>query len=129
MTRLNDKVLIFCFFLLLFLHQISHAGNKSKGSFLNEKSDTSETRDSWLAWDKVEHFGVSAYLSAISYKIYHDFYHNRKKSSLYFSSGLTIGLDLGKEIYDKKRPTGKFSYKDLVADVLGIGLGLWIATR
>jgi uncharacterized protein YfiM (DUF2279 family) len=123
MIRPNKQILIFCFFLFLFLHQISHAGSQS------EKSDTLKICDRWLAWDKVEHLGISAYLSFVSYKIYHDFYRNRKKSSLYFSSGLTIGLGLGKEIYDKKRPNGKFSYKDLVADILGIGVGLWIATR
>jgi putative lipoprotein len=127
----NVKNLIFCFFLFLLLHQISHAENESQISFLNEegKSDTSKTSDRWLAWDKVEHFGVSAYLSAVSYKIYHDFYHNHKESSLYFSFSLTFSLGLGKEVYDEKRPNGKFSYKDLVADILGIGVGLWIATR
>ena len=131
MIHLNKRIVIFCFFLSLFLHQISHAENKFQRSFLNEneKSDTLEIRDKWLAWDKVEHFGISAYLSAISYKIYHDFYHNPKESSLYFSGGFTSSLGLGKEAYDKRRPQGKFSYKDLVADVLGIGLGLWIATR
>ena len=131
MIRLNKKFLIFFFFLFLFLHQVSRAENESQISFLNEngKSDTSKICDRWLAWDKVEHFGVSAYLSAISYKIYHDFYHNNKKSSLYFSCGLTFSLGLGKEMYDERRPNGKFSYKDLVADILGIGLGLWIATR
>jgi uncharacterized protein YfiM (DUF2279 family) len=119
----NKKILLFYFFLFLFLHQISNAESQSK------KSDTLKTCDRWLAWDKVEHLGISAYLSVVSYKIYHDFYHNRKKSSLYFSGGLTFSLGLGKEVYDEKRPNGKFSYKDLVADVLGIGLGLWIATR
>lgn len=130
MIRLNKKILIFCFFLFLFLYQISHAENKSEISFLNEneKSDTLKICDKWLAWDKVKHFGVSAYLSAISYKIYHDFYHNHKESSLYFSCGLTFSLGLGKEVYDERRPNGKFSYKDLVADILGIGVGLWIAT-
>jgi uncharacterized protein YfiM (DUF2279 family) len=127
----NIKNLIFCFFLLLLLHQISHAENESQIFFLNEngKSDTLKISDRWLAWDKVEHFGVSAYLSAVSYKICRDFYHNRKESSLYFSFGLTFSLGLGKEVYDEGRPTGKFSYKDLVADILGIGVGLWIATR
>ena len=160
----NLKNLIFCFFLFLLLHQISHAENESQISFLNEngkhefcpstspfdklrvvsrveplrtvslsnrvsRSDTSKTSDRWLAWDKVEHFGVSAYLSVVSYKIYHDFYHNHKESSLYFSFSLTFSLGLGKEVYDERRPNGKFSYKDLVADVLGIGVGLWIATR
>ena len=134
----NIKNLIFCFFLFLLLHQISHAENESQISFLNEngkhefcvsRSDTQEISDRWLAWDKVEHFGVSAYLSAVSYKIYHDFYHNNKESSLYFSFILTFSLGLGKEVYDQRRPNGKFSYKDLVADILGIGVGLWIATR
>jgi putative lipoprotein len=127
----NIKNLIFCFFLFLLLHQISHAERESQISFLNEngESDTLKISDRWLAWDKVEHFGVSAYLSAISYKIYHDFYHNHKESSLYFSFSLTFSLGLGKEVYDQRRPNGKFSYKDLVADILGVGFGLWIATR
>ncbi|MCK4427022.1 MAG: hypothetical protein KAW16_00910 [candidate division Zixibacteria bacterium] len=127
----NIKNLIFCFFLFLFLYQISHAENESQISFLNEngESDTLKISDRWLAWDKVEHFGVSAYLSAVSYKVYHDFYHNHKESSLYFSFSLTFSLGLGKEVYDQRRPNGKFSYKDLVADILGIGVGLWIATR
>jgi uncharacterized protein YfiM (DUF2279 family) len=131
MVRPNKKIAFFCFLLFFFLYQISHAENKSEKLFLNgnEKADTLKLCDRWLAWDKVEHFGISAYLSAISYKIYHDFYHNRKEASLYFSSGLTFSLGLGKEVYDEKRPNGKFSYRDLVADVLGIGVGLWIATR
>lgn len=123
--------MLFCFLLLLFLPQICHGKNEDKIKFFNEEEscDTSKICDKWLAWDKVEHFGVSAYLFVISYKIYHDFYHNHKESSLYFSGGLTFGLGVGKEFYDKGRPKGKFSYKDLVADALGIGLGLWIAAR
>jgi uncharacterized protein YfiM (DUF2279 family) len=123
MIHPNKQILFFCFFIFFFLHQISHAGNQS------EKPDTLKISDRWLAWDKVEHLGISAYLSIVSYKIYHDFYHNRKEPSLYFSSGLSFSLGLGKEVYDEKKPDGKFSYKDLVADILGIGLGLWIATR
>ena len=131
MIESNKRLLISCFFLLLFLYQISYAGNTSQTLFLNEheEPDTLQICDRWLAWDKVEHFGISAFLSATSYKIFRDFYNNHKESSLYFSGGLTFGLGLGKEIYDEKRTNGKFSYKDLVVDVLGIGLGLWIATR
>jgi len=127
----NKRLLISCFFLLLFLYQISYAENTSQTLFLNEheESDTLKICDRWLAWDKVEHFGISAFLSATSYEIFRDFYHNNQESSLYFSSALTFSLGVGKEIYDEKRPNGRFSYKDLVADILGIGLGLWIATR
>jgi uncharacterized protein YfiM (DUF2279 family) len=127
----NKKILILCFFIFHCIYQIPHAENNSETSFLkeNEESDTVKIYDTWLAWDKLEHFGVSAYLSCVSYKIYHDFYHNHKESSLYFSGGFTFSLGLGKEVHDQKKPHGKFSYKDLVADILGIGLGLWIATR
>ncbi|MFQ6002704.1 MAG: hypothetical protein ACE5KJ_03070 [Candidatus Zixiibacteriota bacterium] len=129
MINRTKKILIFCFFFCLFLLQISYAENQISFFNQNEKSDTLTTSDRWWARDKVEHFGVSAYLSFVSYKIYHDFYHNHKESSLYFSGGLTFSLGLGKEVYDEKRTNGKFSYKDLVADILGIGVGLWIATR
>jgi putative lipoprotein len=131
MRKVNKKIPFFCFFLFFLLYPLSHAEKKPEETSSNKniRSDTLEICDRWLAWDKVEHFGISAYLSFVSYKIYHDFYHNHKESSLYFSSGLTFSLGLGKEIYDEKTPNGKFSYKDLVADILGIGLGLWIATR
>ncbi len=111
--------------------QISHAEDKSEAVVLdqNEKRDSLKISDRWLGPDKFAHFGVSAYLSALSYEIYHDFYSNGEKSSLYFSCGLTFSLGLGKEIDDQRKPDGKFSYKDLVADVLGIAAGLWIATR
>jgi putative lipoprotein len=131
MTGLNRKIRVLFSLLLLSLCQISHAENKSEASLLNEneKRDSSKTSDKWLAPDKLEHFGVSAYLSALCYEIYHDFYNNGEKSSVYFSCGLTFSLGLGKEIYDQRRPDGKFSYKDLAADFLGIVAGLWIATR
>jgi len=103
-------------------HEISLSNN----SF---QSDTLKISDKWFARDKVEHLGVSAFLSGVSYSIFRDFYYNRKESSVYFSAVSTFGVGLGKEFYDKKTPQGKFSYKDLVADILGIGLGLWIATR
>jgi uncharacterized protein YfiM (DUF2279 family) len=131
MTGLNRNIRVLFFFLLLFPCRISHAEDKSEVVVLdqNEKGDSLKISDRWLAPDKLEHFGVSAYLSALSYGIYHDFYRNGEKSALCFSCGLTFSLGLGKEIDDHRRPDGKFSYKDLVADMLGIAAGLWIATR
>jgi putative lipoprotein len=91
--------------------------------------DTLKISDKWMGWDKAEHIGVSAFFSGVFYSIFRDFYNNNRESSLYFSATLTFSLGLGKEFYDKRTPQKKFSYKDLVADILGIGLGLWIATR
>ena len=131
MTDLKKKIHILCFFLFLFLCQVSHAEDKSEVSLLNQndKKNTSRISDRWLGLDKLEHFGVSAFLSALSYEIYHDFYNNGEESSLSFSCGLTFSLGLGKDICDEKKPNGRFSYKDLVADILGTAAGLWIATR
>lgn len=98
-------------------------------SFHSSQSDTIGLSDKWLAPDKLEHLAVSAFLSGVSYSVFRDFYYNKKESSAYFSVTLTLGLGLGKEFYDQRMPTGKFSYKDLVADVLGTALGLWIAAR
>ena len=119
------------FLWLSFLVQSSWADSARDVSFSDNVSQTDTVRisDKWVAWDKVEHLGVSAFLSGVSYCVFRDFYYNNQESSIYFSASLTFSAGLGKEFYDKKTPQGRFSYKDLVADILGIGLGLWIATR
>jgi len=98
-------------------------------SFHSPQSDTLVIPDKWFARDKAEHLVVSTFLSGVSYSVFRDFYCNREESSLYFSAILTFGAGLGKEFYDGRTPQGKFSYKDIVADVLGIALGILIATR
>jgi uncharacterized protein YfiM (DUF2279 family) len=131
MSSLNKRILILFVFLFLSVYQICLAQTQSQALLAggDGKPDSLTISDRWLAWDKLEHFGVSAFLSTFSYEVYHDFYNNNEESSLCFSCGLTFSLGLGKEICDDKRPEGRFSYKDLVADVLGIAAGLWIATR
>jgi uncharacterized protein YfiM (DUF2279 family) len=116
---------------LSFLLQLSWANSDCDISiaFHPSHSDTLKTVDKWIAWDKIEHTGVSALFSGVFYSIFRDFYNNNRESSTYFSATLTFSLGLGKEFYDKRSPKGRFSFKDLVADILGMGLGLWIATR
>ncbi|MCK4224034.1 MAG: hypothetical protein KAX39_02560 [candidate division Zixibacteria bacterium] len=125
------KKVVLVFIWLSSLIQVSLADSTHETSFSNISSqfDSLKISDKWFAWDKAEHLGVSAFLSGVSYSIFRDFYYNKEKSSVYFSATLTFSLGLGKEFYDKKTPKGRFSYKDLAADILGIGLGLWIATR
>ncbi|EQB63664.1 MAG: hypothetical protein RBG1_1C00001G1243 [candidate division Zixibacteria bacterium RBG-1] len=86
-------------------------------------------KDKWFSFDKFQHFFLSTHLTVFSYEIYHRSYHNTKESSRYFSSGLVLTLGIGKETWDSKKPKGKFSYKDLIADGLGIILGLSIANN
>jgi putative lipoprotein len=127
---MNYKVLLFCIFIILitlFGHSLADTTDQ-QDSIKIEKAKT-EWIDKWWGKDKAEHFLISAFLAGASYKIYHDQWHNKKKGSLYFSTGFTLSLGLGKEIYDETRPQKKFSYKDLIYDILGIGVGLLIITR
>ncbi len=129
--RFPFKEVLLLLISLSFLIQLSWADPVHEVSFSNNPSqfDTLKISDKWVAWDKVKHLGVSTFLSGVSYSVFRDFYYNKKESSIYFSATLTLGAGLGKELYDKRTPHGYFSYKDLVADILGIGLGLLIAIR
>ncbi|MGB2768937.1 MAG: hypothetical protein WBC88_04350 [Candidatus Zixiibacteriota bacterium] len=98
-------------------------------SFHSPQSDTLVIPDKWFARDKAEHLVVSTFLSGVSYSVFRDFYYNKEETSAYFSAILTFSVGLGKELHDMKAPRGRFSYKDIVADVLGIALGILIATR
>ena len=93
------------------------------------QSDITEISDKWFARDKAEHLAVSTFLSGVSYSVFRDFYYNKEETSAYFSAILTFSVGLGKELHDMKAPRGRFSYKDMVADILGIALGILIATR
>ncbi|OGC81377.1 MAG: hypothetical protein A2W07_06385 [candidate division Zixibacteria bacterium RBG_16_43_9] len=94
-----------------------------------EKKVKKVKEDKWLGWDKAGHFLISAFLAGFSYSIYYKSFDNDKKSSIYFASVFTLSLGAGKEISDMKKPKDRFSYKDLVFDVLGISAGLFIASR
>ena len=125
------KKAIFVLIWLSFVAQLSwgDTGCDVSISFHSPQPDTLKISDKWFARDKLEHLGVSAFLSGVSYCVFRDFYYNNQESSIYFSASLTFSAGLGKEFHDLKTPRGSFSYKDLVADILGIGLGLLIATR
>ena len=125
------KIIFFLTLCVSLAIQISWANQECGLSLVihHPEPDTLMVSDKWIAWDKLEHLGVSVFFSGVFYNMFHDFYNNERKSSTYFSATLTLSLGLGKEFYDKKTPKGRFSYKDLVADIAGIGLGLWVAIR
>lgn len=126
---LKNAVLLFLW--LSFLVQSSWADPTQVLSSFDgsSQSDTLQIVDKWFARDKAEHLVVSTFLSGVSYSVFRDFYYNKDETSAYFSAILTFSVGLGKELHDMKAPRGRFSYKDIVADVLGIALGILIATR
>lgn len=81
-------------------------------------------RDEWFAEDKAQHFFVSAFLTGLGFVVWREGLDRPENHSLYFSGAATLSLGLGKELYDFKKPNGRASFKDLVADVLGIGFTL-----
>jgi uncharacterized protein YfiM (DUF2279 family) len=124
------QIAAFLLICLLAASPLTRAGSTAEvaAADTSPTSDTLLAPDRWLAVDKLEHVAASAFFSGVCYSICRDFYHNREVPSLYFSASFTFSLGVCKEVYDRKKPRGRFSYKDLAADIAGIGLGLLIAT-
>ncbi len=85
--------------------------------------NTQIIKDRWLAKDKADHFVTSAFLTGMG------FYAARQEMDYSLSAsknvgiGFSLSLGIAKEIYDGTSQRGIASWKDLVADVLGIGFG------
>jgi len=120
-------LVLLCFFIFWNTVTIGYALDKQKSH--RRENKVKKVEDKWLGWDKAGHFLISGFLAGSSYSIYHQSFNNDKKSSIYFASVFTLSLGAGKEISDMKKPKDRFSYKDLVFDVLGISAGLFIASR
>ena len=80
--------------------------------------------DSWLGVDKAAHIAGSCMLTvALNEGLHHLAGYSGEKSTQ-FSMGVTLSLGIGKEIRDSAQPGNKFSFKDIIADIVGIGIGL-----
>ena len=77
-----------------------------------------KTKDEWLGEDKALYFSVSCGLDVVTYNYYikNTDYSNDQAEVAAFVTTLAIGFL--KEFIDEK-----FSWKDIVADALGAGLG------
>ncbi len=106
---------VFCLFLILLFIILS-------SSAIAEKTQP----DNWLALDKLQHLLISAHLSLYTYKVSLESYNNTSSTARAQAVGLVISIGIGKELMDSDKPDDRFSYKDLIADALGIGLGLFI---
>lgn len=73
--------------------------------------------DHWFGVDKVKHFFMSAFVESITYSALRTA-HVRHDPALIAASALTLGIGVGKELYDR-HSYGLFSVKDLSWDVAG----------
>lgn len=68
-----------------------------------------------IPYDKALHFGVNVFLALFGIWYYS------------LGIGLSIGASLGKEYGDSKATGNKWSWSDIVADMLGLGVGLLLS--
>lgn len=73
--------------------------------------------DRWLGTDKIKHFFMSAFVESVSYSALRAV-NVRHDTALVSASALTLGVGVGKEIYDH-HSYGLFSVKDLSWDIAG----------
>ncbi|MDD5582901.1 MAG: hypothetical protein PHS99_06785 [Candidatus Marinimicrobia bacterium] len=95
----------------------------------NEFYDVREKpKDSWVTFDKWQHFSFSLLMTVQSaYVLSHDswVYNPPDKHTCIVSAGISLSFGVFKELLDKsKKPTGFFSWKDLVMDIGGTFTGV-----
>jgi putative lipoprotein len=80
-------------------------------------------KDSWVGADKFAHMTGSLIFVMIGGIMHSDFLGNGRQNDIRFGAGFSLSLGLAKEFWDEARPGTFFSWKDIVADALGICLG------
>lgn len=88
-----------------------------------------ETADRWLAEDKAGHFASSAFVTAAGFYWLHQERDADRSKSLLLSAGVALGVGIVKEMYDRRHPPHVASWKDLVADLAGIGAAVLALRR
>lgn len=84
--------------------------------------------DSWFSRDKAHHFLTSAFLTTAGYYYFREQSHFSNFKSRQGAVCFSLSLGLFKEIRDGMKKTNDFSWKDLVADILGTAVGLAIVS-
>lgn len=87
-----------------------------------------EVNDPWLGRDKASHLALSLSLVGFGYHLARCEADMRRDPARAASFGASLALGITKEMCDRRRPRGRFSYKDLLFDLAGAGLGLMIFT-
>jgi len=87
------------------------------------RNDVPAKADTWLGKDKAQHFVASFVLVSFG-SLWHNVHHdNGPEQDVRFGMGLTLGLGFVKEFRDLSAPGGRFSWKDIVADLAGTIVG------
>ena len=78
--------------------------------------------DRWQAPDKYSHMTISAFLTAGQFFVLHEQMRVSERRALSIAVTTTAAIGIAKEIYDGVSGKGTPSFKDLIADCVGIAL-------
>lgn len=84
------------------------------------------SRNFWPGKDKVDHFMMSAFLAGASYYILKEECRYSRNNSISMSAGGIAIVGIVKELYDLFSRKGTASLKDIGANLLGIGAGIFL---
>lgn len=107
-------------FLLILLFTLNSSASVPQDSVKHTQS-----ADPWLSVDKFHHFTASAVLTGLGYYAASREAGCQESAAIQAAAGFSLSLGIGKECYDKKKK-GRLSYKDMIADILGIAVGVII---
>lgn len=85
--------------------------------------------DKYTTPDKAQHFMGSLISTVLFYAVFQGRLEMDNSNSKYLAVGITLGLGVSKEIYDSSQSKGAFSWRDLLADIAGISVGLILANQ
>ncbi len=82
-----------------------------------------------IATDKAKHFMASLISTVFVYQLSTKHFHLEKTESKAIAGGVTFSTGILKESHDKFIKKKKFSWEDLIADVVGITVGLILVNQ
>lgn len=80
-------------------------------------------KDSFTGKDKIEHFAISAAMTASTAFVLHNHFQTKRDNAIVFGFSTSLSLGGIKELIDKRIPGEQSSWKDLVADIIGCAAG------
>ena len=80
--------------------------------------------DPWLGRDKAAHLALSLSVVGFGYHLARFENGSGRGQARAASFGAAVSLGIIKELRDRERPGNRFSYRDLIFDLAGAGLGL-----
>jgi len=84
-------------------------------------------QDRWLSEDKFEHIFFSSFLLGLSYCLYRNELNKSDASARQVGIGIALSIGISKELYDLA-DRGNPSFKDILADIVGIVIGILVFT-